>query len=116
MTIQITEAARKKIKEILAGEEWKDKSTYLRVGITGGGCSGLSYKLELCDKSQRPIDEKHDKIFQFPEIKVVVDRKSYLYLNGTTLDYVTQGLTGGFTFINPKAKGTCGCGTSFSPE
>ena len=116
MAIQLTETARKKIKELLEGEGWKDKKVYLRIGVTGGGWSGLSYRLELYDESQHPIDNKRDKISLFPEIKVAVDLKSYLYLNGTTLDYVAQGLTGGFTFINPKAKGTCGCGTSFSPE
>ena len=56
----------------------------------------------------------HDKQFEIDGIKLVVDKKSYLYLNGTTLDYVQQGLTGGFTFVNPKAKSSCGCGTSFS--
>jgi hypothetical protein len=57
---------------------------------------------------------KHDKQFEVDGVKVVVDVKSYLYLNGTTLDYVTQGLTGGFTFVNPNAKSSCGCGTSFT--
>src|SRR5207247_11409774 len=74
-----------------------------------GGCSGLSYSLEF-DSEIGP----HDKEFEIDGIKVVVDKKSYLYLNGTTLDYVQQGLTGGFTFQNPSAKSSCGCGTSFS--
>src|SRR5436190_444849 len=56
----------------------------------------------------------HDKEFDIDGVKVVIDKKSYIYLNGTTLDYVTQGLTGGFTFVNPSAKSSCGCGTSFS--
>jgi hypothetical protein len=55
----------------------------------------------------------HDKVFEIDGIKVVVDKKSYIYLNGTTLDYVTQGLTGGFTFVNPQAKSSCGCGPRF---
>jgi len=57
---------------------------------------------------------KHDKQFEIDSVKVVVDVKSYLYLNGTTLDWVNQGLTGGFTFVNPNAKSSCGCGTSFT--
>ena len=64
--------------------------------------------------SSTPRSGPHDKEFEIDGVKVVVDTKSYLYLNGTTLDYVTQGLTGGFTFVNPQAKSSCGCGTSFS--
>lgn len=113
MAIEITEAARKKLKEIIDSDEWRSKKCYLRIGVKGGGCSGLSYNLELSDENECPIDSK-DKVFEFPEIRMVVDVKSYLYLNGTTLDYVTQGLTGGFYFINPSAKHSCGCGSSFS--
>ena len=85
------------------------ETAFLRMGVRGGGCSGLSYLLEF-DSELGP----HDKQFEIDGVTVVVDRKSYLYLNGTTLDYVKQGLTGGFTFINPQAKSSCGCGTSFS--
>ena len=67
------------------------------MGVKGGGCSGLSYALEFHSEKG-----PHDKEFDIDGIKVVVDKKSYLYLNGTTLDYVQQGLTGGFTFVNPK--------------
>src|SRR5436190_1466535 len=91
-------------------EAGKIKNTdFVRMGVKGGGCSGLSYSLEF-DSEIGP----HDKEFELDGIKVVVDKKSYLYLNGTTLDYVQQGLTGGFTFLNPSAKSSCGCGTSFS--
>ena len=79
------------------------------MGVRGGGCSGMTYDLQF-DSELR----KHDKQFEVDGVKVVVDVKSYLYLNGTTLDYVTQGLTGGFTFVNPNAKSSCGCGTSFT--
>ena len=82
---------------------------FLRMGVRGGGCSGMTYDLQF-DNELR----KHDKQFEVDGVKVVVDVKSYLYLNGTTLDYVTQGLTGGFTFVNPNAKSSCGCGTSFT--
>ena len=71
--------------------------------------TGLSYSLEFDSEIGT-----HDKEFEIDGIRVVVDKKSYLYLNGTTLDYVQQGLTGGFTFLNPSAKSSCGCGTSFS--
>ena len=75
----------------------------------GRRCSGMTYDLQF-DNELR----KHDKQFEVDGVKVVVDLKSYLYLNGTTLDYVTQGLTAGFTFVNPNAKSSCGCGTSFT--
>ncbi len=113
MTIELTEAARQKIKEIIEAD-WHDKLVYLKMAVKGGGCSGLSYALELRDAEKDPIDEKHDKEFEIGGIRVVIDKKSYLYLAGTTLDYVTQGLAGGFTFVNPNAKSSCGCGTSFS--
>ncbi|MFQ5898006.1 MAG: HesB/IscA family protein [Candidatus Methylomirabilia bacterium] len=107
MPVQLSEAAVAQVKKLL--EEQKLQGAFLRMGVKGGGCSGLSYSLEF-DTELGP----HDKSFEVDGITVVVDAKSYLYLVGTTLDYVTQGLTGGFTFLNPKAKSTCGCGTSFS--
>jgi len=107
MALHVSEAAIKQVKKLM--EEQNLQNVFLRMGVKGGGCSGLSYSLEF-DSELGP----HDKTFDIDGIKVVVDAKSYLYLVGTTLDYVTQGLTGGFTFVNPKAKSTCGCGTSFS--
>ncbi len=80
-----------------------------RLSVSGGGCSGFQYGFSFDNSVQ--VD---DHLFERDGVKVVVDKKSYLYLNGTTLDYVTQGLTGGFTFVNPQAKSSCGCGTSFS--
>ena len=78
------------------------------VSVAGGGCSGLSYRL-LFEKEAG----KQDRFFEHHGVKVIVDAKSYLYLNGTTVDY-SDGLNGtGFTFTNPNATGTCGCGTSF---
>jgi len=107
MALALTDNAVKQVKQLM--EAQKLENVYLRVGVKGGGCSGLSYSLEF-DNEIGP----HDKKFDIDGVQVVCDKKSYLYLNGTTLDYVTQGLTGGFTFLNPQAKSSCGCGTSFS--
>ena len=86
------------------------KDSYLRVMVVGGGCSGMSYKLGF---ESKPL-EATDKAFEQDGVKLVVDQKSLLYLSGTELDF-SDGLNGtGFTFQNPNAKRTCGCGTSFS--
>ena len=108
MALTLSEAASKQVRELRQAQNLGE-NVFLRMGVKGGGCSGMSYSLEF-DTEQGP----HDKEFVIDGIKVVVDKKSYIYLNGTTLDYVTQGLTGGFTFVNPQAKSSCGCGTSFS--
>src|SRR5499427_8243947 len=108
MALKVSDAAVKQVKELKQAQNLPD-NVFLRMGVKGGGCSGMSYALEF-DTELGP----HDKQFDIDGVKVVCDKKSYLYLNGTTLDYVTQGLTGGFPFINPQAKSTCGCGTSFS--
>jgi len=107
MAVQLTPVALNRVKDLM--ESQKVQHAFLRMGVKGGGCSGLSYNLEF--DTERG---KFDKEFDIDGVKVVVDAKSYLYLNGSTLDYVTQGLTGGFTFINPQAKSSCGCGTSFT--
>jgi iron-sulfur cluster assembly protein len=107
MALTLTETAVKQVKELMKTQNLEN--VYLRMGVKGGGCSGLSYSLEF-DNETGPRDKK----FDIEGVQVVCDAKSYLYLNGTTLDYVTQGLTGGFTFVNPQAKSSCGCGTSFS--
>ena len=107
MAVALTERAAKQVKQLM--EAQKLDGVFLRMGVKGGGCSGLSYSLEF-DSDVGP----HDKKFDIEGVPVVCDVKSYLYLNGITLDYVTEGLTGGFTFVNPKAKSTCGCGHSFN--
>ena len=107
MAVILTEKASKQVKKLM--QEQKLEQVFLRMGVKGGGCSGLSYSLEFDTEKG-----KHDKTFEIDGVPVVVDAKSYLYLNGTTLDYVTEGLQGGFTFVNPQAKSNCGCGTSFS--
>ena len=107
MAVSLSAAALTRVKELMEGQNLQH--AFLRMGVKGGGCAGLSYNLEFDSELG-----KFDKQFDIDGVKVVVDAKSYLYLNGTTLDYVTQGLTGGFTFVNPKAKSSCGCGTSFT--
>src|SRR5262249_2726310 len=109
MALALTDTAVKQVKQLMQSQQLENENVYLRMGVKGGGCSGLSYSLEF-DNEVGP----HDKKFDVDGIQVVCDAKSYLYLNGVTLDYVTQGLTGGFTFVNPNAKSSCGCGTSFS--
>jgi iron-sulfur cluster assembly protein len=106
--INVTESAKEKIVE-LRNKEGKTDNYNIRVAVQGGGCSGLMYDLEF----DAEIKEK-DQVFEDNGIKVLVDRKSLLYLLGTTLDF-SDGLNGkGFQFINPNASRTCGCGESFS--
>ena len=107
MAVSLSPVALKRVKELMESQNLQH--AFLRMGVKGGGCSGLSYNLEFDTELG-----KFDKQFDIDGVKVVVDAKSYLYLNGTTLDWVNQGLTGGFTFVNPNAKSSCGCGTSFS--
>ncbi|MGK5082472.1 iron-sulfur cluster assembly accessory protein [Bdellovibrionota bacterium FG-1] len=107
--INITEKAVKEIKRIQANDPAGSEAA-LRVQVVGGGCSGMSYKLDF-DKAPA---RTNDKTFEKEGIKIIVDAKSFLFLNGIELDF-SDGLNGtGFTFNNPNAKRTCGCGTSFS--
>ena len=107
--ITVSEKARTQIQKLLE-EQKVDKTTYfLRVGVKGGGCSGLSYELGFDN-----IPQENDNIVEDNSIKIVIDKKSFLYLFGTELDF-SDGLNGkGFQFINPNASRTCGCGESFS--
>lgn len=106
--IKVRESARLQVEKVIAdGDHPKD--SFLRVGVEGGGCSGLMYNLSF--DTQIKDD---DKVFEDNNIRVVVNKKSFLYLVGTELDY-TGGLNGkGFVFVNPNASRTCGCGESFS--
>ena len=107
--IQVSEIAKNKVSELMADDGYDASKDFVRVGVKSGGCSGLSYELKF-DKEQH----KSDKIFENNNIKIIVDKKSFLYLVGTTLDY-SGGLNGaGFVFKNPNANRTCGCGESFS--
>lgn len=110
MSITLTEKAANEIKRILSEQKKlePEKDIYIRVGIKGGGCSGFTYTLDLTDR----IDE-FDKIFESHGVKIVCDMKSYLYLNGTTIDFNDDLLNRGFVFRNPNAKQTCSCGASF---
>ena len=104
--IKFTDKALKQIDNLLSK---KDKGSFFRIAIKGGGCSGLMYELTFDNTLS-----DGDKEFEDNGVKVVVDKKSYLYLVGTTLDY-SGGLNGkGFVFVNPNADRTCGCGESFS--
>lgn len=107
--ITVSEKARTRIQKLLE-EQKLDKTTYfLRVGVKGGGCSGLSYELGFDN-----IPQENDNIVENNSIKIVIDKKSFFYLFGTELDF-SDGLNGkGFQFINPNASRTCGCGESFS--
>jgi len=108
--IYITDKAKEKVIQLMeeAGIA-NDPSYFLRVGVAGGGCSGLSYKLDF-DNEQKTTDQ----VFEDRGVKIVTDLKSLLYLVNTTLDF-SDGLNGkGFQFINPNASRTCGCGESFA--
>ena len=107
MAIEITDRAVDEIRR-LKEKEGIDAGG-LRVGIKGGGCSGLSYNLGFDSEAR-----KGDKVFEREDVRLFCDLKSYIYLNNTLLDY-DSGLMGkGFQFLNPNAKNTCGCGESFS--
>jgi iron-sulfur cluster assembly protein len=103
--IGITEQAARKIQALLAEKGMPDGG--LRVKVVGGGCSGLTYKMDI----DRPRDG--DKVFEQDGARLVVDRKSFLYLKGTELDYREELMTSGFSLHNPNVKRTCGCGSSF---
>ncbi|MFL0353375.1 iron-sulfur cluster assembly accessory protein [Xanthomarina sp. GH4-25] len=107
--IKVSETAKKKVTELMSEDGFNATTDYIRVGVKSGGCSGLSYDLKF-DKEQ----QEEDKVFEDNGVKIIVDKKSFLYLIGTTLEY-SGGLNGaGFVFNNPNANRTCGCGESFS--
>lgn len=106
--ITVSENAKSHALELMKADH-KPEGTFIRVGVEGGGCNGLSYKLEFDN-----VLKDGDQQFEDKGIKIVVDRKSFLYLVGTELEY-SGGLNGkGFVFKNPNANRTCGCGESFS--
>jgi iron-sulfur cluster assembly protein len=107
--IKVSDSARLKIAQLMSEDGYNTENDYVRVGVKSGGCSGLSYELKF-DKSL----QEDDKVFEDNAVKIAVDKRSFLYLVGTTLEY-SGGLNGkGFVFNNPNANRTCGCGESFS--
>ncbi len=107
--IKVAESAKSKVASLMQEEGFNPTEAFVRVGVKSGGCSGLSYDLHF--DTEKAAD---DKTFEDNEVQIVVDKKSLLYLIGTTLEY-SGGLNGkGFVFNNPNAQRTCGCGESFS--
>ena len=107
--IKISDIAKDKVIELMKDDGYDHNNDFIRVGVKSGGCSGLSYDL----KFDNSITDE-DRLFEDKDIKIIVDKKSFLYLVGTTLEY-SGGLNGtGFVFSNPNASRTCGCGESFS--
>jgi iron-sulfur cluster assembly protein len=107
--LQVTEKALKRIRAVLAKEGIAPQEGGLRLGVIGGGCSGLSYSIKF---DTRP--RERDRIYEFDGVRIFVDPKSFLYLHGMTLDYEETLMRQGFNFINPNSTRTCGCGSSFS--
>ncbi|CAM2850003.1 iron-sulfur cluster assembly protein IscA [Vibrio rarus] len=106
MAISMTQTAADRVRAFL---DSRGKGIGLRLGVKTTGCSGMAYVLEFVDEVN---DE--DSIFELQGVKVIIDAKSLVYLDGTELDYVKEGLNEGFEFNNPNAKSECGCGESFN--
>ena len=107
--IKVSDTAKSKVIELMQDDGFNPANDFIRVGVKSGGCSGLSYDLKFDHNKAN-----EDKVFEDNGIRIIVDKKSFLYLVGTTLEY-SGGLNGtGFVFNNPNANRTCGCGESFS--
>jgi len=135
MAVTVTESAAREVASIIKQQDLDPQKTHLRVGVKGGGCSGFSYLLDLTE-NQRESDEiweyefaldgaKHDDAKDEPHtpaaegngtfvVRIICGPKSYLYLNGTVIDFKDEIMGRGFVFSNPNASSTCGCGSSFS--
>jgi iron-sulfur cluster assembly protein len=132
MAVTVTETAAREIHAIIQQQELDPESIRLRVGVKGGGCSGFSYLLDLTE-TQKDSDELWEYTYPLPEkksaqnggvavaeasgtftIRVICDPKSYLYLNGTVIDFKDEIMGRGFVFNNPNATSSCGCGSSFN--
>src|SRR3982751_762274 len=109
MPILLSETAAKEIKDIIKQQNLPEAETKLRVGVKGGGGSGFSYMLDL---TEEPKSEMHEEM-EVHGVKIIVDMKSYLYLNGVEIDFKDEVMGRGFVFKNPNATSTCGCGSSF---
>ena len=106
MAISMTRTATDRVKAFL---DKRGKGLGLRLGVRTTGCSGMAYVLEFVD-----VLNEEDTVFEHSGVKIIIDKKSLVYLEGTELDYVKEGLNEGFEFNNPNAKGECGCGESFN--
>ena len=106
MSISLTESAATHVKNYL---EQRGKGVGVRLGVKTTGCSGMAYTIEFADQV-----EEEDQIFEDKGVKVIINPKSMVYLNGTQLDFTREGLNEGFKFTNPNEKDRCGCGESFS--
>ena len=104
--ISLTDIAAEKASNAIASRE---NTIGLRIGVKTTGCSGMAYVLEFVDKIG-----KHDEVFEIKDVKIIIDKKSLVYLKGLEMDWVKQGLNEGFEFNNPNANGECGCGESFT--
>ena len=104
--LNISESAIKKIKSVLLKD---DKNRFFRISVAGGGCQGFSYKFNFENKKNRD-----DTVYDFSDVKVLIDNTSLTYLNGSKLDYIEDLMGSYFKMSNPHASATCGCGTSFS--
>lgn len=113
-TIQVSEKAAAKVKQIIADQQpangAEPEKLYLRLRVVGGGCSGFQNKLDLDPQ----VNEKLDDVFDFQGIQVVVDKRSQMYLEGAVVDYHDELHRQGFSITNPQAKSTCGCGSSYT--
>ncbi|MEL6179448.1 MAG: iron-sulfur cluster assembly accessory protein [Myxococcota bacterium] len=107
MTISITPSASSQVRRMMDENDLVDH--VVRIGVAAGGCSGYSYVLDIVDEVN-----DNDRTFEQHGVHIVCDPKSYLYLNGTEIDFVDSMMGGGFKFNNPNVKRSCGCGTSFS--
>ncbi|MBL3528461.1 MAG: iron-sulfur cluster assembly protein IscA [gamma proteobacterium endosymbiont of Lamellibrachia anaximandri] len=105
MAITITEAAAKHVQQFLSS---RGKGIGIRLAVRTSGCSGMAYEMEFADELG-----EDDQVFEDLGVKVIIDPKSLVYLDGTEIDYTKEGLNEGFKFNNPNAKGECGCGESF---
>jgi len=107
--IKVTDTAKQKAAQLMSEDGFNPETDFIRVGVKSGGCSGLEYVLKFDNQK-----EENDQIFEDNGVKIIIDKKSILYLAGTVLEY-SGGLNGkGFVFNNPNASRTCGCGESFS--
>jgi iron-sulfur cluster assembly protein len=107
--VHLTEKAVARVRIAMAKEGISPEQGGLRLGVQGGGCSGLSYNIRF-DTQPR----ERDRVFQYGDVRVFVDPKSFIYLHGMTLDYQETLIQQGFVFVNPNSSKSCGCGTSFS--